>query len=141
VRSLTEYDRIYDGCIMAQYRHKQTGELVTQRKRRPASAGSNECTWHSTVHCDDHPYRASERARALPTIRSTFLCYEDGEQIAGLTWVAGICNVINLTDGTQKREPRLDTTNAIAIECIIECIHRGDPTGDLEFLWLEHGNR
>ena len=57
VVNLRDYERIHDGCIVARYRHKVTGQVVSQRKRRPARAVPDVCSWHESVPCDDHPKR------------------------------------------------------------------------------------
>jgi hypothetical protein len=66
MKSLTEWERIHDGCVIAKYRHRKTGEITSQRKRRPRDAtDTNVCSWHLSVHCDDHPDRPGSLTRLL----------------------------------------------------------------------------
>lgn len=46
----------YDGCIEGE-RTYADGRVVRKRKRRPAGATDDKCTWHPSVACPDHPNR------------------------------------------------------------------------------------
>jgi hypothetical protein len=60
MRTLRQADGWYvehDGCIVIRWANVSTGEKVSQRKRRRAGVEVDQCTWHPSLHCADHPSR------------------------------------------------------------------------------------
>jgi hypothetical protein len=60
MRNLRGWDVVHDGCLVIRWRDPRTGEERAQRKRRRAGVTPDQCTWHASVHCADHPHRAED---------------------------------------------------------------------------------
>lgn len=61
MRSLRERDGwfvVRDGCIRITWRNRDTGEELSQRKRRPAGLAPEHCGW--VIPCADHPERNTD---------------------------------------------------------------------------------